>query len=170
MVEAPGASVVARQVATGAVPVPLNVRSLTATPLIVVLPLLRTAKPYVTVAPVVVTLAGLADLTRVSAGDRVTDVLYPGKSGRKGLAWSDPRIETRHTHGTGCTLSSAIAAGLALGRPLGEAVAAAKAYVGEAIAQADALTVGRGHGPVHHFHAWWPASRDRALAPGEARD
>ena len=66
-----------------------------------------------------------------------------------------PRIATRNTHGTGCTLSSAIAAGLAKGRTLREAVEDAKSYIGAAIAAADRLDVGHGHGPVHHFHAWW---------------
>ncbi|MEA2870607.1 MAG: hydroxymethylpyrimidine/phosphomethylpyrimidine kinase, partial [Hyphomicrobiales bacterium] len=65
------------------------------------------------------------------------------------------KIDTKNTHGTGCTLSSAIAAGLAKGLRLAEAVADAKAYVTAAIAAADELTIGRGHGPVHHFHAWW---------------
>jgi hydroxymethylpyrimidine/phosphomethylpyrimidine kinase len=71
------------------------------------------------------------------------------------------RIETRHTHGTGCTLSSAIAAGLAKGLDLDEAVRRAKAYVTDAIAAADKLTIGKGHGPVHHFHAWWDRESDR---------
>jgi hydroxymethylpyrimidine/phosphomethylpyrimidine kinase len=66
-----------------------------------------------------------------------------------------PRVATRHTHGTGCTLSSAIAAGLAKGKPLSAAVQDAKDYVTAAIAGADRLGVGRGHGPVHHFHRWW---------------
>lgn len=66
-----------------------------------------------------------------------------------------PRIATRNTHGTGCTLSSAIAAHLALGKPLADAVQAAKAYVSAAIASADRLGIGHGHGPTHHFHAWW---------------
>jgi hydroxymethylpyrimidine/phosphomethylpyrimidine kinase len=66
-----------------------------------------------------------------------------------------PRISTTNTHGTGCTLSSAIAAGLAKGLPLPGAVRAAKAYVTAAIAAATGLEVGRGHGPLHHFHAWW---------------
>jgi len=65
------------------------------------------------------------------------------------------KIATNNTHGTGCTLSSAIAAGLAKGEPLAQAVADAKAYVTAAIAAADELAVGHGHGPVHHFHAWW---------------
>jgi hydroxymethylpyrimidine/phosphomethylpyrimidine kinase len=66
-----------------------------------------------------------------------------------------PRIATRNNHGTGCTLSSAIAAGLAKDLRLVEAVAEAKAYVTMAISAGDKLTIGSGHGPVHHFHAWW---------------
>ncbi|WP_075215590.1 bifunctional hydroxymethylpyrimidine kinase/phosphomethylpyrimidine kinase [Mongoliimonas terrestris] len=75
-----------------------------------------------------------------------------------GQLWlTAPRHATTNTHGTGCTLSSAIAAELARGRQLREAVAEAKAYVTAAIRAADDLTVGHGHGPVHHFHAWWDA-------------
>jgi hydroxymethylpyrimidine/phosphomethylpyrimidine kinase len=66
-----------------------------------------------------------------------------------------PRISTTNTHGTGCTLSSAIAAGLAKGLTLPDAVRAAKAYVTAAIAAATSLEIGRGHGPLHHFHARW---------------
>jgi hydroxymethylpyrimidine/phosphomethylpyrimidine kinase len=66
-----------------------------------------------------------------------------------------PRLATRNTHGTGCTLSSAIAAGLAKGLDLRQAVAAAKGYVSAAIAASEQLSIGRGHGPVHHFHSWW---------------
>ena len=65
------------------------------------------------------------------------------------------RVETRNTHGTGCTISSAIAAGLAKGRDLETAVREAKAYITAAIGAADRLAIGSGHGPVHHFHAWW---------------
>lgn len=66
-----------------------------------------------------------------------------------------PRIATRNTHGTGCSLSSAIAAGLARGLPLPEAVARAQSWLHGAIAAADRLAVGQGHGPVHHFHEVW---------------
>jgi hydroxymethylpyrimidine/phosphomethylpyrimidine kinase len=66
------------------------------------------------------------------------------------------RIATRNLHGTGCTLSSAIAAGLAKGLDLKAAVQAAKAYITAAIAGADMLHVGHGPGPLHHFHAQWP--------------
>ncbi len=71
-----------------------------------------------------------------------------------------PRIATRNTHGTGCTLSSAIAALLARGRPLPQAVTEAKEYLTRAIAAADRLRVGRGNGPVHHFFAFWPEEGD----------
>ena len=69
-----------------------------------------------------------------------------------------PRIATQNTHGTGCTLSSAIAAGLAKGRDLIAAVQDAKAYVTAAIAGADQLKVGHGHGPLHHFYGQWRQS------------
>ena len=63
-----------------------------------------------------------------------------------------PRIATGNTHGTGCSLSSAIAAGLAKGERLDAAVRGAKTWVTAAIAAADRLGVGHGHGPIHHFH------------------
>jgi hydroxymethylpyrimidine/phosphomethylpyrimidine kinase len=68
---------------------------------------------------------------------------------------SAKRIATKNTHGTGCTLSSAIAAGLAKGRDLVAATHDAKVYVTAAIAGADRLHVGHGHGPLHHFYAQW---------------
>jgi hydroxymethylpyrimidine/phosphomethylpyrimidine kinase len=68
------------------------------------------------------------------------------------IAFPAPRISTRNTHGTGCSLSSAIAAGLAKGEPLQQAVRNAKTWITEAIAAADDLGVGKGHGPIHHFH------------------
>lgn len=66
-----------------------------------------------------------------------------------------PRIATKNTHGTGCTLSAAIAAQLGRGDSVPEAVRKAKAYVYEAIARADELEVGHGHGPTNHFAALW---------------
>jgi hydroxymethylpyrimidine/phosphomethylpyrimidine kinase len=73
-----------------------------------------------------------------------------------GVLWFEgPRTATRNTHGTGCTLSAALAAELGKGRPLVEAVAEAKAYVAGAVAASGALSVGTGHGPTHHFHALW---------------
>ena len=71
---------------------------------------------------------------------------------------SAQRIATTNTHGTGCTLSSAIAAGLAKGLDLTAAVRAAKDYVTAAIAAADQLTVGHGHGPLNHFYRTWRPS------------
>jgi len=71
------------------------------------------------------------------------------------LRLAAPRVATRNTHGTGCTLSSAIAAELAKGASLRQAVVAAKAYITAAIAAADELEIGKGRGPVQHFHAWW---------------
>jgi hydroxymethylpyrimidine/phosphomethylpyrimidine kinase len=70
------------------------------------------------------------------------------------VALAAPRIASKNTHGTGCSLSSAIAAGLAKGEDLETAVRGAKTYVTAAIAAADRLDVGRGHGPIHHFHAF----------------
>jgi hydroxymethylpyrimidine/phosphomethylpyrimidine kinase len=68
------------------------------------------------------------------------------------VALAAPRIATRNTHGTGCSLSSAIAAGLAKGEQLETAVRHAKTWISAAIAAADRLDVGNGHGPIHHFH------------------
>ena len=71
------------------------------------------------------------------------------------IALVAPRIATQNTHGTGCSLSSAIAAGLAKGEDMETAVRHAKAWVSAAIAAADRLGVGRGHGPIHHFHGFY---------------
>jgi len=80
------------------------------------------------------------------SGDSVRDVLV---SPRGLEVLERPRIETRHTHGTGCTLASAIAARLALGHALPDAVEAAGGYLHEAIKRAPGF--GQGHGPVDHF-------------------
>lgn len=66
------------------------------------------------------------------------------------------RVSTRNTHGTGCTLSAAIAAELAKGAPLLDAIRTAKAYLTGALEAADTLTIGSGYGPVHHFYRIWP--------------
>jgi hydroxymethylpyrimidine/phosphomethylpyrimidine kinase len=86
-------------------------------------------------------------------GPESVDVL---DDGAEPLVLSAQRIVTRNTHGTGCTLSSAIAALLARGFDLRAAVREAKAWLTAAIAAGDRLAVGHGHGPVHHFHALWP--------------
>jgi hydroxymethylpyrimidine/phosphomethylpyrimidine kinase len=80
--------------------------------------------------------------------------LLAGPDGARDRLVAD-RVVTRHTHGTGCSLSSAIAARLAHGDDVPAAVAAAKEWLTGAIAHAEALEVGAGHGPVHHFHALW---------------
>jgi hydroxymethylpyrimidine/phosphomethylpyrimidine kinase len=69
---------------------------------------------------------------------------------------SAPRVDTANTHGTGCTLSAAIAALRPGAADWETAVRGAKDYLTAAIAAADQLDVGTGHGPVHHFHAVWP--------------
>jgi hydroxymethylpyrimidine/phosphomethylpyrimidine kinase len=71
------------------------------------------------------------------------------------IALAAPRVATGNTHGTGCSLSSAIAAGLAKGEDMETAVRHAKAWISAAISQADRLGVGHGHGPVHHFHRFY---------------
>ena len=69
--------------------------------------------------------------------------------------FSAARIATSNLHGTGCTLSSAIAVGLAMKLKLEDAIDMAKLYVTEAISASGRLSVGMGHGPTHHFHRWW---------------
>jgi hydroxymethylpyrimidine/phosphomethylpyrimidine kinase len=87
-----------------------------------------------------------------AGGSESVDLLVDG-DGVTRLA--GPRFDTRNTHGTGCTLSSAIAAGLARGMALGDAVRDAKSYITSAIGASDRLAIGSGHGPVHHFYRWW---------------
>jgi hydroxymethylpyrimidine kinase/phosphomethylpyrimidine kinase len=91
--------------------------------------------------------AALVKGGHLDLGGNAVDVLYDGIATH---TYSEPRAETTSTHGTGCTLSSAIAAGLALGRSLPVAVAGAKTYVTRAIRSAPGL--GKGHGPLNHFY------------------
>ncbi len=100
-------------------------------------------------ADAVLVKAGHAD------GPEAVDVLVDADGTRDYRA---PRVDTRNTHGTGCTLSAAIAARLAQGAPLREAVDVGKRYVTVALQTADTLRIGHGAGPVHHFHSWWEAS------------
>ncbi len=82
-------------------------------------------------------------------GATADDVLFDGTSHR---TFAAPRIATRNSRGTGCTLSAAIAANLAQGADLAQSIVAAKAYVTGALAAADQLAVGEGPGPLDHFH------------------
>ncbi|EPX75460.1 bifunctional hydroxymethylpyrimidine kinase/phosphomethylpyrimidine kinase [Salipiger mucosus] len=85
-------------------------------------------------------------------GPTCTDRLVTPDSIR---TYASPRLDTRNTHGTGCTLSSAVASELAKGAKLPQAVARAHDWLHAAIGAADGLGIGHGHGPVHHFHALW---------------
>jgi hydroxymethylpyrimidine/phosphomethylpyrimidine kinase len=85
-------------------------------------------------------------------GAESIDYLFGGNGT---IALSAPRLATQNTHGTGCSLSSAIAAGLAKGEDMETAIRQAKAWISAAIAAADRLDVGRGHGPIHHFHGFY---------------
>ncbi|MFK8079424.1 MAG: bifunctional hydroxymethylpyrimidine kinase/phosphomethylpyrimidine kinase [Granulosicoccus sp.] len=85
-------------------------------------------------------------------GERCEDILVCDGTQTR---FTHPRIHTANTHGTGCTLSSAIAAFLARGYELVDAVQQASDYLHQSILDADCLTIGYGHGPVHHFHAQW---------------
>ncbi len=86
------------------------------------------------------------------SGTEVSDLLFDGAAE---YAYPYTKIDTKNTHGTGCTLSSAIAAGLARGLALPEAVRQAEEYIHGAIAAGADYRLGDGHGPVHHFFEWW---------------
>jgi hydroxymethylpyrimidine/phosphomethylpyrimidine kinase len=105
----------------------------------------RAARDIVALGPKAVVMKG-----GHAGGDVVVDILFDGVSFRE---YTAPRIDTTSTHGTGCTFGSAIAAGLALGLRIEEAVAQAKEYVTAALR--NAKPIGGGHGPVHHFYSFW---------------
>ena len=84
----------------------------------------------------------------------LTDILYNAESGET-LRLSSPKVDTRNTHGTGCTLSSAVASFLAHGHGLNDAVGLAKEYISNAIKAGAEYNIGHGHGPVHHFYNLW---------------
>lgn len=84
----------------------------------------------------------------------VADVFYNAETDRTSVLCSQ-RVDTRNTHGTGCTLSSAFAAFLARGYQLDDAAKAAKDYIAAAIKAGADYQIGNGHGPVHHFWNWW---------------
>jgi hydroxymethylpyrimidine/phosphomethylpyrimidine kinase len=83
-----------------------------------------------------------------------TDLLYLSGEDRF-VIMEGERIETRNNHGTGCTLSSAIASYMAKGCGIEEAVCKAKEYISKAIEAGAGYIIGKGHGPVHHFYAFW---------------
>jgi hydroxymethylpyrimidine/phosphomethylpyrimidine kinase len=87
-------------------------------------------------------------------GDEVVDLLYGSDSDETTL-FRGKRIDTRNNHGTGCTLSSAIASFLAHGKNLKTAVDQGKAYITRALAAGSDYETGHGHGPVHHFSELW---------------
>lgn len=87
-------------------------------------------------------------------GSDSTDFLYFGRQERL-VTLTAERIATRNNHGTGCTLSAAIAGYLAKGLKVESAVGKAKDYISSAIAAGADYKIGRGHGPVHHFHQFW---------------
>jgi hydroxymethylpyrimidine/phosphomethylpyrimidine kinase len=96
-----------------------------------------------------------AVLIKGGHGQGAESIDYLVTGGGVVVALAAPRIATENTHGTGCSLSSAIAAGLAKGEELETAVRNAKAWVSAAIAAADRISVGHRHGPIHHFHRFY---------------
>lgn len=87
-------------------------------------------------------------------GNTSHDLLYE-KAGDQMHEFPQDRVDTSNSHGTGCTLSSAIAAGLAKGMDLNRAVQEAKIYITAALKAGADYKTGKGHGPVHHFHNLW---------------
>lgn len=85
-------------------------------------------------------------------GNNTIDILH---NGDQLIELPGTRIQTKNTHGTGCTLAAALAALLPQSSSVAQAASRAKAYLVAAIAKSDQLTVGSGHGPVQHFHNWW---------------
>lgn len=86
--------------------------------------------------------------------ETLTDVFYNAETDEI-LELTSRRIQTKNTHGTGCTLSSAIASFLAHGLPLNDAIRQAKDYINQAILQGSEYEIGKGCGPVHHFYKFW---------------
>jgi hydroxymethylpyrimidine/phosphomethylpyrimidine kinase len=86
--------------------------------------------------------------------ETLADVLYDNESSQR-RSFTNPKVTTRNTHGTGCTLSSALASFLAQGSSITEATDRALTYINSAIAAGADYRIGGGHGPVHHFHEFW---------------
>ncbi len=93
-------------------------------------------------------------------GEDAFDLLTDGD---RMIELNAPRVATKNTHGTGCTLSAALAALLPQTGDVPEAARLAKAYLTAALRHADQLSVGSGHGPVHHFHALWSQSTQTGM-------
>lgn len=130
-------------------------------------PMARSEEDMAAQARALLTTGARAVLIKGGHGEGPDSVdLLVGAQGVVRLA--GPRIATRNTHGTGCTLSSAIAAGLARGQTLEQAARAAKAYVGAALAAAKERTLGRGHGPLDHFPHLRPYPGMQGGGQGEA--
>jgi hydroxymethylpyrimidine/phosphomethylpyrimidine kinase len=87
-------------------------------------------------------------------GSDSSDWLYLEEENRM-IRFPGVRISTQNNHGTGCTLSSAVAAFLAKDKPLVDAVQSAKGYITKALEAGSQYKIGKGNGPVHHFHQFW---------------
>lgn len=87
-------------------------------------------------------------------GDVLTDIFYNAPHNRS-IQLISNRIETNNTHGTGCTLSSALAAFVAKGESIEDVATKAKEYISGAIHAGAKYNIGHGHGPVHHFYSYW---------------
>jgi hydroxymethylpyrimidine/phosphomethylpyrimidine kinase len=137
------------------------------------LPLARVVTPNIPEAEVLAERSIESEADMIEAAKRIAEsgpeiVIVKGghRSGPPiDIAWDGsttsyfetPRVETLATHGTGCTYSAAIAANLAKGMPVQQAIEHAKRYLFEALKTA--YDIGAGHSPVHHFHALWPAGQ-----------
>jgi hydroxymethylpyrimidine/phosphomethylpyrimidine kinase len=86
--------------------------------------------------------------------DELVDVFYNAETDEI-IELRSQRVATKNTHGTGCTFSSAVASFLAQQLPLNDAIRNAKDYINQAIVEGSAYEIGKGHGPVHHFHQFW---------------
>ncbi|MFV0554059.1 MAG: bifunctional hydroxymethylpyrimidine kinase/phosphomethylpyrimidine kinase [Mangrovibacterium sp.] len=87
-------------------------------------------------------------------GDTITDIFYNVET-HEVFTLQSCYVNSKNKHGTGCSLSSALASFLAKGNSLNEAVKAAKSYIDQAITHGAAYEIGKGNGPIHHFHAYW---------------
>lgn len=94
--------------------------------------------------------------------DLLVDILW-SKQRQKTERFENRRVATRNSHGTGCTLSSAIASFAAYGNTIEKSVALAEEYLHSAIAAGAEYRIGKGHGPVHHFHSLWSRQQNKGI-------